>query len=114
MDNSATISSDSDFGKRFSQIKKHDALMLLHEGKNIPITEKITIGRDPDNIISLDDCMVSRRHALVQRIKEAFFIADLNSSNGTFVNGKEIPKGKYFKLTKGDAIKIGRTEIIIQ
>lgn len=112
MDN--TISKDSEFGKRFSQVKKQDALMLIHEGKNIPITEQITIGRDVGNIISLDDCMVSRQHALVQRIKEAFFIKDLNSSNGTFINGEKIPQGMYYKLRKGDAIKIGRTEIIIQ
>jgi pSer/pThr/pTyr-binding forkhead associated (FHA) protein len=114
MNNSPTIISDSDFGKRFSKIKKQDALMLIHKGKNVPIAEQITIGRDAHNTISIDDSMVSRDHALVQRIKEAFFIKDLDSTNGTYVNGNQIPKEKYFKLNRGDVVKIGRTEIIIQ
>jgi pSer/pThr/pTyr-binding forkhead associated (FHA) protein len=114
MDHSSTIVSDSSFGKRLSQIKKHGALMLTYAGKNLPVTGQITIGREPENTIHIDDNMVSRYHALVQKIKDAYFIKDLDSTNGTFVNGHEIPKGKYIKLNKSDTIRIGRTEIVIQ
>jgi pSer/pThr/pTyr-binding forkhead associated (FHA) protein len=114
MDNSSTIVSDSNFGKRLSNFKKHGALMLSYAGKNLPVTGQITIGREPENTIHIDDNMVSRYHALVQKIKDAYFIKDLDSTNGTFVNGLEIPKGKYIKLNKSDCIRIGRTEIVIQ
>jgi pSer/pThr/pTyr-binding forkhead associated (FHA) protein len=111
---SSTIVSDSSFGKRLAQIKKRGAFMLSYAGKNLPVTGQITIGREPENTIHIDDSMVSRYHALVQKIKNAYFIKDLDSTNGTFVNGHEIPKGKYIKINKADVIRIGRTEIVIQ
>ncbi|MBN2351809.1 MAG: FHA domain-containing protein [Spirochaetales bacterium] len=114
MDKSSTIISDSNFGKRLSQIKKHGALVLSYAGKNLPVTGQITIGREPENTIHIEDSMVSRYHALVQKIKNAYFIKDLDSTNGTFVNGHEIPKGSYVKLNKSDIIRIGRTDIVIQ
>ncbi len=114
MDKSSTIVSDSNSGKRLSQIKKHGALVLTYAGKNLPVTGQITIGREPENTIHIDDGLVSRYHALVQKIKDAYFIKDLDSTNGTFVNGHEIPKGNYIKLNRADVIRIGRTEIVIQ
>ncbi len=114
MDKSSTIVSDSNSGKRLSQIKKHGALVLAYGGKNLPVTGQITIGREPENTIHIDDGLVSRYHALVQKIKDAYFIKDLDSTNGTFVNGREIPKGNYIKLNRSDVIRIGRTEIVIQ
>ena len=114
MDKSSTIISDSNFGKRLSQIKKHGALVLSYAGKNLPVTGQITIGREPENTIHIEDSMVSRYHALVQKIKDAYFIKDLDSTNGTFVNGRPIPTGNYVKLKKFDTIRIGRTDIVIQ
>ncbi|HEQ72353.1 MAG TPA: FHA domain-containing protein [Spirochaetia bacterium] len=114
MSKTSTIIADSSFGKRLSKITKHGALMLNYAGKNLPITGQITIGRDVENTIQIEDTMVSRFHALVQKIKEAYFIKDLDSTNGTFVNDKAIPKEKYIKLSKGDVVKIGRTQIVLQ
>lgn len=114
MSKSSTIVSDSNFGKRLGQIKRKTAFMLSYAGKNMPITGQITIGRDEKNTIQIEDTLVSRFHALVQKVKEAYFIKDLESTNGTFLNGSPIPQGKYVRLRQGDTIKIGRTEILIQ
>lgn len=114
MSKSSTIVSDSSFGKRLGQIKRHTGFVLSYAGKNLPITGQITIGRDENNTIQIEDTLVSRFHALVQKIKNAYFIKDLDSTNGTLINGREIPKGNYFKLKQGDVLKIGRTEIHIQ
>jgi pSer/pThr/pTyr-binding forkhead associated (FHA) protein len=59
----------------------------------------------------LDDSLVSRQHARIQKIKDAYFITDLSSSNGTYVNGTRVPEGKYVKLSKQDIITLGRTEL---
>jgi len=110
----STIISDGSFGKRLAKIKKHGALMLSFLGKDLPIVGKISIGREPSSTIVIDDSLVSRHHAMVQKIKEAYFIKDLDSTNGTFVNNKQISSDNYVKLKKGDVVRIGRTEIIVQ
>jgi len=108
-----TISTNSNLGKRLNKIKKPETRCLWFQGKEIPLVSKITIGRDRSNSLVLDDRMVSRNHALIQKIKDAYFVRDLNSSNGTFINNLRIPKDKYFKLQKNDLIRIGKVEISI-
>ena len=69
--------------------------------------EQIVIGRiDAD--ISLNDPRVSRKHALIERYKYQFYIRDLNSKNGTFINGNRIIEGK---LNPNDVISIGITNL---
>jgi pSer/pThr/pTyr-binding forkhead associated (FHA) protein len=67
--------------------------------------ERVSIGRHPDNDISLNDKAVSGRHAVVITILRDSFLEDLNSTNGTQVNGKQIAK---HPLADGDTISIGR------
>ena len=50
----------------------------------------ISIGRARDNEIVIENLSVSRNHARIRREGESFAIADLNSANGTFVNGVKI------------------------
>jgi pSer/pThr/pTyr-binding forkhead associated (FHA) protein len=66
-----------------------------------------TIGRGAGNNIPLDDPAVSPRHARFDQEGENYFIADLGSSKGTFVNGKRI-KGRQ-PLSQGDEIRVGGT-----
>ncbi len=106
-----TIISASKLGKRLSSIHKSEGYQLSVNGTVIPLVLQISIGRDPDNTIVLDDSLVSRQHARIQKIKDAFFIIDLASSNGTFVNGTRVPDGKYVRLGKKDIIVLGRTEL---
>ncbi len=68
-----------------------------------------TIGRESGNVIQLDDNEISRRHAEIRRVGEAFVIGDLKSSNGTFVNDRRVERAE---LAGGDRIRIGRTVMI--
>ncbi len=109
MDN--TINIQSSVGKRLDKVKKTDSLSISFHGKEIPLVSEIKLGRDKSNDIVLDDKLVSRNHALLQKIKEDYFIKDLDSSNGTFVNDQKVPKNKYVKLKKNDVIRIGKTDL---
>ena len=108
-----TIYTSSTVGKRLKRLKKRETLELLYQGKTIAITAQITIGRSRKNNIYVNDNLASRNHALVQKVKSAYYIKDLDSTNGTSVNDEQIPRGKYVRLYKGDVVKIGRTEITI-
>lgn len=66
----------------------------------------ITIGRDSSNTVQLHDSGVSRHHAEIRRVENRFRLVDLNSSNGTLVNGKRIQE---HWLNSGDQIQMGRT-----
>jgi pSer/pThr/pTyr-binding forkhead associated (FHA) protein len=74
--------------------------------KEIPVErELITVGRKPDNDIEIDNLAVSGHHARIFKMEDWFLIEDLNSLNGTFVNGKMIQESP---LKNGDEILIGK------
>jgi pSer/pThr/pTyr-binding forkhead associated (FHA) protein len=108
-----TVKNSSNLGKRLEKIPNNENRCILFNGKKISMTAKITIGRGEGNDIILDDTMASRSHAVVQKIKEDFYLKDIGSTNGTFVNDTPVPKDKYIKLTKNDIISIGRTKLNI-
>jgi len=68
--------------------------------------ETISLGRDSGNLIQLHDTEVSRRHVEFRRVEGGYQIADLASSNGTFVNGQRVDR---HPLTSGDEVRVGRT-----
>ena len=71
--------------------------------------ERVTIGRHPDNDIVLqDDRACSGHHAVIITIMSDSFLEDLDSTNGTVVNGKQVSK---HPLSNGDLIQIGRHTI---
>lgn len=70
--------------------------------------DRYTIGRLPDNDIHLDNLAVSGHHAAVLTILNDSFLEDLNSTNGTYVNGKLVKK---HALKNGDTVVIGRYQI---
>jgi len=72
----------------------------------------ITIGRDPANDLVLMDEQVSRQHAQIRQETGGAVIYDLNSTNGTFVNGKRITGP--CPLRPGDVIAVGDTELVFQ
>lgn len=84
--------------------------LVLMEGKKVKEEyqldeNELTIGRAEENKIILKNETVSRKHAIVKKENNQYKIADLGSSNGTFVNNKKI---KEKVLSKGDEIKIGK------
>ena len=110
-ENKKTIIYNSCVGKRLARLGKQGKTYIVYQGKQIPLTQRITIGRGRDNSITLDDTLVSRHHAVIQKIKKDYFAKDLDTTNGTFVNGKRISAGKYQRLRPMDTILIGRSEL---
>ena len=70
--------------------------------------ERYTIGRLPDNDIRIDNPAVSGHHSLVINILNDSFLEDLNSTNGTYANGKLIKK---HALQHGDVITVGHHQL---
>ena len=70
--------------------------------------ERMTVGRKPDNDIQVDNLAVSGKHAAIITILNDSFLEDLESTNGTFVNGKLVKK---HALKHGDVITIGKHEL---
>ncbi len=83
----------------------------LKKGAVVPIRGIVTIGRKNDNSIVLSDQHVSSNHARFVIKNNILFIEDLNSTNGTYVNGKKV-EGKV-KLFGKDEIKIGSTSFMV-
>jgi hypothetical protein len=80
--------------------------------REVPLTaEPITVGRDPKNDIVLDDRRVSRRHAEVRLRLGRYTLYDLQSTNGTFVNGRRIAE---MVLSDEDRVTIGGAELIVR
>ena len=74
------------------------------EKRVFPFYHRLTIGRHSTNDIPIADRLVSKRHAIVGRVKGQAVVKDLASRNGTFVNGEKV--GKAILLC-GDRLKIG-------
>jgi pSer/pThr/pTyr-binding forkhead associated (FHA) protein len=81
------------------------AKFRVREVSNAP---PITLGRDATATVHVDDPLCSRIHAAIRFWDDMFVVRDMNSQNGTFLNGSKI---LISKLTPGDVIKIGNTEL---
>jgi pSer/pThr/pTyr-binding forkhead associated (FHA) protein len=77
--------------------------------KEVQITkDKTTLGRRPYNDIVIDNLAVSGEHAVLQMVGNDVFIEDLNSTNGTYINGKAV---KRQMLAHDDTVEIGKYKI---
>ena len=74
-------------------------------GTAFTINAELSIGRESTNSICLTEASISRRHCVIKRVQGSFKIADLDSFNGTFVNGIPV---KEQTLAHGDQIGVGR------
>jgi Nif-specific regulatory protein len=74
-----------------------DSIFALPEGK-------LPVGRDPANLLSISDPSISRRHCVFSRTDDGYQVCDLESRNGTFVNGVAV---KESQLQHGDQISVG-------
>ncbi len=73
-----------------------------------------TIGRELKNDLILDDPRVSRMHAILLKVDGSVILRDLESGNGTYVNGHRIQPNTDFKLKEGDQVKLGSCTLIFQ
>jgi Nif-specific regulatory protein len=71
--------------------------------------DEVTIGREATNRIYLGDLAVSRRHCLIERAGDEFVLRDLDSFNGTYVNGVPV---KERRLAHGDRISVGDSQFL--
>lgn len=77
------------------------------DGKMIPLVDDIyLIGRDRKSDIAVDDTTVSTVHARIARTKQGFMIEDVQSRNGTFVNGEKVDTPRL--LVDGDNLRFGK------
>src|SRR3954466_5765837 len=77
--------------------------------KEVQLTkDRTTLGRRPYNDIVIDNLAVSGEHAVLQLTDDEVFLEDLNSTNGTYVNGKAVKKQL---LQNNDTVEIGKYKI---
>src|SRR5574344_408436 len=109
-----TIATDSPVGRHLDAISEgNQASYLVFNKKRIELVTMITIGRESDNDIVVDNKLASRHHAVIQKIRDAYFLKDHDSTNGTYLNGQMIPKDKYVKLNRGDKITVGTASRVV-
>lgn len=112
---------DSDIKTRVTPIdelklpaqKGQDYLVTIYSpdqrlyGKRQPLTgEPVTLGRGAENVVVLENDSVSRRHARIEQRGINWWVLDLDSTNGTYVN--DIPVRAH-QLERGDQVKVGDT-----
>ncbi|TMF20225.1 MAG: FHA domain-containing protein [Chloroflexi bacterium] len=68
----------------------------------------VRLGRSPDNDVILRDPATSGHHARLERRDEAFWVVDLGSTNGTFVNGESVQEKQ---LNHGDRLTVGQNSV---
>lgn len=73
------------------------------------LKDSVTIGRDEDNGIVIDNLAVSSYHAKIDKVGAEYIVTDLQSTNGTFVNDQKVVS---HKLSHGDNIIIGKHVIL--
>jgi len=95
-------------------IQRATLLIKLHEKSSQELqlaSDSFTIGRKSDNDLAIEDPAVSAHHAQITKIHAVYFIENLKSTNGTFVNDKRIDR---HQLRDTDVVTIGRHRIIFR
>lgn len=109
-----TIAYESPIGQRLDNIGKSElASYLTFNNDKIGLVSKITLGRASGNSVVVDNKLASRNHAVIQKIKNDYYLKDMGSTNGTYLNDTRIPPDKYVKLTRGDKITIGNDNLVM-
>ena len=85
------------------------------DGKAFHVGERMaSVGRGVANYIQVEDETTSQRHALLIGTPHGMQVSDMNSSNGTFVNGEQLGPNEERHLKNGDEIKLGDSIFIYQ
>ena len=97
-----------------SELGDDSALLLVQKGPNAGAryllnSDLVSVGRNPQNDIFLDDVTVSRKHAEFRRLAGTFSVQDSGSLNGTYVNGE---LAEQTDLVNGDSVQIGKYRVL--
>lgn len=96
--------------RRIDQAQAGPLGLTLPNGQVVALRPgAFSLGRNRDCDIVLDDIQVSRNHATIRITVEGIHLADVGSTNGTFVNGERIPPHMSRRLEAGDTIRLGQT-----
>lgn len=98
-----SISNEAGSKNQADQNGKHSTIR-----ESLKLKKAITIGRAPECEIILDEPMISRKHALIEAADGRYYITDLGSMNGTFVDGKKITSRT--EISSASIIHIGPVE----
>lgn len=80
------------------------------KGRCIPFeADTVVLGRAPGNDIQMKDKSISRRHLRIERRGDRYFIRDLGSKNGTFIEGARIEPETEYAVPEGMPIAVGKT-----
>jgi pSer/pThr/pTyr-binding forkhead associated (FHA) protein len=96
------------------ELEAGQALLLVKRGPNAGSTflldaEATSVGRSMESDVFLDDITVSRKHAVFERRTDrSWFVRDVGSLNGTYVNGEQVDETK---LANGDEVQIGKFKL---
>jgi hypothetical protein len=82
---------------------------ILEAGTSFSINSKTTIGRHPDCSIAIDEPFLSAIHARFESRDYAWYVTDLDSTNGTFVNGRAVQGTVYIETD--DIVQFGRIKL---
>lgn len=104
--------------KNIGESSEHPYLKLINRKDSLPFKVKevynlkdtVAIGRKNDNDIVIKDPTISNQHARITLDEDYYFIEDLDSANGTFLNGYRLMD--VVKLKNGDRIKLGQVEFL--
>ncbi len=87
----------------------------LYRGQNFKLKNGTQIiGRDEKCNILLDDEQISRHHAQIISRADGYYIQDLNSRNGTYLNGQKLAVGHSLRLTVGNIVRVGQSEFVVR
>ncbi|OFZ21280.1 MAG: hypothetical protein A2202_04235 [Bdellovibrionales bacterium RIFOXYA1_FULL_36_14] len=108
--NLAIIDLRSDDGRVLNLVVSKTGFYFIQKKNNraIPINDEIIIGRGNDCKIVIKDERISSNHLKIVVRDNECFIVDLETKNGTIVNGQRIPSNEKFKLYHNDILQLGR------
>ena len=97
-----------------SAFGRHQGLFVVNQGPKAGAryaldADLVSVGRDPQSDIFLDDITVSRRHAEVARDGARYSIRDVGSLNGTYVNRQLVDQ---VELSEGDEVQVGKFKLV--
>jgi pSer/pThr/pTyr-binding forkhead associated (FHA) protein len=99
-------------GKKVHEEAKTKLIKVKFKERDIGLEKSNFIGRNKTATISIqNDPLVSRKHALIEHIKGRYFLSDLNSTNGTYINNRPVQKDEKVELASGDVIRVGKTKL---
>lgn len=101
-------------GLDLSDFGPHQGLFVVVQGPKTGARysldeDLVSVGRHPNSAIFLDDITVSRRHAEVRRDGARYWVVDVGSLNGTYVNRDRVDERE---LTDGDEVQVGKYRLV--